>query len=226
MLPMRLRVSGLAVIALVLASALFTVGVPMATSALHELRFAQRLGDAGSGEPSDTHAVISTEQLDAEVPRTPNERLSLAFALLSRGDDSDTVVETASGRVDRAVALFRDYLAETPADGRAWAGLSSAEIRRGNLSRGAAALKMSILTAPWSSSLVQWRCGLAIDLFRQLDDENRELMKGQFRIAAERSVLDLVKTARSHSGVRIARLFLAASPNDLVRFEAELARGG
>ena len=219
------RLSGVAVLAVVLAGALLALGLPMASSALHEFRFAQRLGEAGSGEPSDTHASVSTEQLDSEVPRTPGERLSLAFALLSRGNDPDTAVGTAAGRVDRAAALFRAYLVQTPADGRAWAGLSSAEIRLGSVSRGAAALKMSILTAPWSSSLVQWRCGLAIDLFRGLDDENRELMKGQFRIAAERSVRELVKTARSHDGVRIARLFLAASPSDLVRFEAELAKG-
>jgi hypothetical protein len=221
----RLR-SRLAVVELVLASALLILGVPAARSALHELGFVERLGGAGSGEPSGSHQIAPTAELDAEVPTTPTEELSLAFALLSRGNDPETAAAAGSTRVDRAATLFQDYLTQVPADGRAWAGLSSADIRRGNLDEASAALKMSILTAPWSSSLVLWRCGMAMDLFRTLDEENRDLMKGQFRVAAQRSARELVKIARSRNGVRLARLFLASSPDELIAFEAELAKSG
>jgi len=220
------RLSGFALLELVLVGTLIMIGVPMVFSAIHELGFMERLGASGSGELPDANRGESAAQLDAEVPVTLKEQLSLAFALLSQGEDRETPEAARAVRVARADTLFQAYVAQVPADGRAWAGLASAEIQRGNLRLGASALKMSILTTPWSSSLVQWRCGMAIDLFRSLDDEERDLMKGQFRVAAQRSVTSLVKTARSRDGLRIARLFLASSPDELIKFEAELAKGG
>jgi len=223
---MMLRWSGLAWTELVLAGAIIAAGFPETIASIHELAFAERLGGAGTGESLGDIGGEPVSQLDLETPDTPREVLQLAFALLSRADDAASPDQTPSARTDRSVQLFRRYLAEVPADGRAWAGLASAQIRRGEPGSGAAALRMSILTAPWSSSLVQWRCGMAIDLFRTLDDEERELMKGQFRVAAQRSVAALVKTVRARSGTRIARIFLAPSPDELILFEAELARSG
>jgi hypothetical protein len=220
------RWSGLALVQLVLAGAIFAIGVPETIAALHELSFSERLGGAGSGESPDQSQGEPTAQLDMETPVTASERLQLAFALLSRSDDTGDADQVRVARADRAAQLFREYLTEVPADGRAWAGLTSAEIRRGKLSLATAALRMSILTAPWSSSLVQWRCAMGIDLFRALGDEERELMKGQFRVAAQRSIGTLVKTVRARNATRIARLFLASSPDELIRFEAELGRAG
>jgi hypothetical protein len=223
---MRRHGSGLLAVELALAGVLLVLGVPAALSAFDDFKFTERLGTAGSGGPLGAKGGETTERLDSERPSTVAQQLALAFALLSRADDSGSSQQARDIRADRAVALFQDYLAQVPADGRAWAGLASGQIRRGDLRPAAAALKMSILTAPWSASLVQWRCGMAISLFRSLDDESRELMKGQFRVASQRSVADLVRTARSRGGIRVARLFLASSPDELIRFEAELAKGG
>jgi hypothetical protein len=223
---MTLRFSGLAWLELALAGAIFAVGIPATIAAIHELSFTERLGGAGTGASPGTSQGELTQQLDLETPVTSQERLQLAFALLSRADDAASSDQARAARTDRSVQLFRAYLAEVPADGRAWAGLASAEIRHGEPKLGAAALRMSILTAPWSSSLVQWRCGMAIDLFRALDDEGRELLKGQFRVAARRAVAELVKTVRARNGTRIARIFLASSPDELIKFEAELGRSG
>ncbi len=223
---MRRYWSGLLALEIAVAGILLLVGVPAAESSFHELNFSERLGSAGSGEPLDTRRSEATERLDGEVPKTVTEKLALAFALLSRGDDPASSQQARGARVDRAVRLFGDYLAEVPADGRAWAGLASAQIRRGDMGAAASALKMSVLTAPWSGSLIQWRCGMAITLFRSLDDENRELMKGQFRVAVQRAPAEVVRTVRSRGGVRIARLFLASSPDELIRFETQLAKAG
>ena len=223
---MALRWSGLGSVELVLAVAIFAIAVPETIAAIHELSFTERLGGAGTGESQDAGRGEPTAQLELERPATAKESLQLAFALLSRADESAASSQARIARVDRAIRLFREYVTQIPSDGRAWAGLASAEIRQGELDKGAAALRMSILTAPWSSSLEQWRCGMAIDLFRSLDDEERELIKGQFRMAAQRSVASLVKTVRARNGIRIARIFLASSPDELIRFEAELARSG
>ena len=219
----RLRF-GLIALQVSIASLLLALGVSQTLSAFDELSFNARLGSAGSGELLDAQPSEATVRLDAEVPTTIAEKLALAFALLSRVDDPGWSDEARTARVDRARGLFHNYLAEVPADGRAWAGLASAEIRRGDIAAAAAALKRSILTAPWSGTLVQWRCGLAITLFRSLDDESRDLMKGQFRVAALRSPAELVRTVQTRGGVRIARLFLAPSPDALIRFEAALAK--
>jgi hypothetical protein len=127
-------------------------------------------------------------------------------------------------RLDRAAEVFRSYLAQVPADANAWAGLGSVELARGDFRRAALALKISILTAPWSTPLLVLRCGMAMDLFRVLDGDERELMKGQFRLAAKRSIGPLVDMARSRNGIMATRILLASSPDELISFETELGR--
>lgn len=205
-----------------MAGAILAIGIPATVMALYELGFYSRVDSTGG--LASRQAGDKVADLEQETPRTLAEGRDLAFALLSHGDDPD-LPEAAQARViGQAARGFREYLAKVPGDGRAWAGLASAQARLGDLARGAEALRMSILTAPWSDSLVQWRCGLAIDLFRVLDAEDRELVKGQFRVAAQRSVSSLVQTVIRRNGTRIARLFLATSPDELIKFEAALSK--
>ena len=207
----------------VLAGASVALGVPATVSAIHELDLHSDIESLGIFEAQGKSFVETVTRLGENVPQTAAEQLDLAFALLAQGDDRTLTQEMRALVVDKAAQGFRAYLSIVPGDGRAWAGLASAEIARGGSRRGAEALKMSILTAPWSGSLVQWRCGLGIDLFRVLNAEERELMKGQFRVAAQRSPAALVQTVIRRGGARIARTFLASSPDELVKFEIELA---
>jgi len=148
----------------------------------------------------------------------------LAFALLS-GSGSPVLSEgERAALIGRAVQEFRTYVSRVPGDGAAWAGLASAELAAGDAQLAGNALKASILATPWSPSLVAWRCELGTDLFYRLDDEGRELMKGQFRLQARRSPSTLVETVIARGAVRIARILLASSPDELIQFEAELAR--
>lgn len=206
------RISGLALMELGLAGAILALGLPMTANAFHELAFDARLS---------TDPVIG---LESEVARTDTELKSLAFALLGRANDPALSEGQNAALIARAAAALREYVARVPGDGAAWAGLASAELARGDTERGAEALEASILATPWSPSLVAWRCGLGIDLFRSLDDEGRDLMKGQFRLQAQRSVAALVKTVRERGGARIARILLATSPDELIKFETELAK--
>ena len=217
-----LRWSWFATLQAVMAAAILAVGIPATITARYDLGFQSRI-DPTSG-PAGLQAGDKVADLEKEIPHTAVEGRDLAFALLSHGDDPDLPEAAQAHVVARAARGFREYLAKVPGDGQAWAGLASAQIRLGDPARGAEALRMSILTAPWSDSLVQWRCGLGIDLFRALNSEERELMKGQFRVAAQRSVSSLVRTAIGRNGTRIARLFLASSPDELLKFEVELAK--
>ena len=213
-----LRWSGLAMVQVMLATAMLALGIPATLIALNDFGFYSRV------DPTGRKGGEGPAELQHETPQTAGEGRDLAFALLAHGNDPELSEAEQSRVVNQAVQGFRDYLSEVPADGQAWAGLASAEIQLGDLGRAAEALRMSILTSPWSESLVQWRCGLGIDLYRVLDDEERELMKGQFRVAAQRSVASLVRTVIGRKGTRIARAFLASSPDELIRFEAELER--
>lgn len=212
------RWSGLAPVQFILAVAILTLGIPATVTAFHELGFYSRVDPTGHQRGENIPA------LESEIPRTDAERRDLAFALLAHGNDLELSAPERTRIVTQAALGFRDYLSRVPADGQAWAGLASAHLQLDDLQSGAAALRMSILTSPWSESLVQWRCGLGIDLYRALDDEERELMRGQFRVAAQRSASVLAQTVISRKGVRIARVFLASSPEELIRFEAELAK--
>jgi len=217
-----LRWSWFATLHATLAVAIFAIGLPATVTAIHDLTFYSRVDPSGSlarWQGADTLA-----ELEREAPRTAAQGRDLAFALLAHGDDSDLSNANQTRVVAQAARGFRDYLTRVPADSQAWAGLASAEIRLGELGAGAEALRMSILTAPWSNALVQWRCGMGIDLFGVLNAEERELMKGQFRVAAQRSASTLAQTVIRRNGTRTARLFLASSPDELIKFEAELAK--
>ncbi len=205
-----------------IGGAILAVGIPATITAVYDLGFYSRVDPTGGQARLQTADNVA--DLEQESPRTATERRDLAFALLSHGDDRDLAPAAQTRVVERAARGFREYLKEVPGDAQAWAGLASAQARLGELARGADALRMSILTSPWSDSLVQWRCGLAVDLFRALNAEDRELMKGQFRVAAQRSVSSLVRTVTVRNGTRIARLFLASSPDELIKFELELAK--
>lgn len=217
-----LRWSWVWILQAALAAAIFVFGIPATVTALHDLGFYSRVHPDGSLGGRQQVGESATD-LAREIPQTAAERRDLAFAFLSHGNDPDLSEAAQTLVVKRAVEGFREYLAQVPADGQAWAGLASAQIRLHDLDVAAEALRMSILTAPWSNSLVQWRCGMAIDLFRTLNSEEWELMKGQFRVAAQRSVSSLVRTVIGRNGTGAARIFLASSPNELIKFEAELA---
>jgi len=213
----------LAILQVTLAAAILGLGIPENINAIRDLGFYSRIGPSSSftGQHTGEALVVNLEK---EIPHTGAEERDLAFALLAHGDDPDLSEPEQIRIVREAAHSFRDYLSDVPADSQAWAGLASAQVRLGELKEGAAALRMSILTSPWSNSLVQWRCGLGIDFYRVLDEEERELMKGQFRVAAQRSAATLTQTVIARKGTRIARLFLASSPDELMKFEAEIAK--
>jgi len=212
------RWSGLATVQVILATAILALGVPATATALHELGFYARV------DPTGRQSGETLAKLEQETPLSAAEGRDLAFALLAHGKDPDLSESEQTRVVKQAVRGFQNYLSEVPADGQAWAGLASAQISLGDLGRGAEALRMSILTSPWSDSLVQWRCGMGIEVYRVLNDEGRELMRGQFRVAAQRSASALAQTVITRKGVRIARSLLASSPDELIKFEAELAK--
>ena len=214
--------SGLAILQVTLAVAIFGLGIPENMNAIRDLGFYSRIGPLSSF--TGRHTGEPVVNLEKEIPHTGAEKRDLAFALLAQGDDPDLSDPEQIRIVKEAARGFRDHLSDVPADSQAWAGLASTEVRLGELKKGAAALRMSILTSPWSNSLVQWRCGLGIDLYRVLNEEERELMKGQFRVAAQRSAATLAQTVTARKGTRIARLFLASSPDELIKFEAEIAK--
>jgi len=218
------RAYGIALTELVLAGGIFVLGVPAAVNSFDALRLQSRMSAALSAESRGDLHDEDLAEIERSAPPTETARSNLAFALLALADDPMRSEPKRRALVDRSVAEFWRHVEHVPGDGAAWAGLASAELARGDLRAAQAALKASILATPWSPSLVSWRCGLGIDVFRALDEEGRELMKSQLRLQAERSIPVLVDTVLRRNAVRVARILLASSPDQLIAFETELAR--
>jgi len=221
---MALRISGLPLAELALAAGIVALGIPIASGAFHRLHFDDLLKSTVAAVDRGGPAETLVAGLSNAAPQTQAERKDLALALLTLADVPSISEPTRQMLLARARDQLRDYVSAVPGDGAAWASLAAAEFARGEAERAQRALKTSILVTPWSPSLVAWRCGLGIDLFAALDGEGRELMKGQFRLQAVRAVTALVDTAIQRRGVRIARILLTSSPDQLIAFETELAK--
>jgi hypothetical protein len=221
---MALQSYRLAAAEALLAAAILAIGVPSIASAWRELSLDARLagGTAGTTKAVDWQAAIAA--IGSRPESSPSEREKLAFALLDQADKSPVSDDRRMALINQAADEFRNYLADVPGDGRAWAGLADARLQSGDRNGAVQALKMSILTAPWLGTLLAWRCGLGLDLFGALDLETRELLSGQFRVAIRRSAPALVRTVVSRKAALAARILLASSPDELILFEQELAK--
>lgn len=221
---MKPAVSSVASVHLLLAVFILAAGWPGILAAAYRLPIEADLSAIEAG-----HAVDQTDvekmlgPLESASGTSPSARADLAFALLADSNGASGAPDQK--RVARAAAELEAYLARTPGDSLRWATLANAELLQRRRPEAMSALKMSILTAPWSStSLVLWRCGVGIDLYPSLDDEGRRLLEGQFRVAAERSADSLVQLARRRNAVEIARSLLASSPEAAQAFETRLQR--
>jgi hypothetical protein len=88
-------------------------------------------------------------------------------------------------------------------------------------------LKISILTAPFDPYRVTGRLIIGLSVYTSLDDEGRELLATQTRMAWRHAPEDLVKLALIPDHVNrlfLIRLALASDPMVLAEFEKLLAR--
>jgi len=213
----------LAVANLLLAAAILAVGWPSLRAEFHrvpaEVTVSAVQSGAAIGEDELGEALPA---LEAATASSTAARQDLAFMLLaSLGGASP---EQRAERAARAAQELRAYLAEVPGDARGWAALGQAELIAGQPVAARDALKLSILTSPWSPELVLWRCELGVDLYAALDTEARELLQEQFQTAAERSPRALAQRMQQKNAVVLARVMLAQSPEALLRFEQGLGR--
>ena len=219
-----LRGRGIALTELLLGGGILLLGIPATLSSFEALRLETQLKSALSADGLGVLGDDALGQIESASPSTTTVQADLAYALLTLAGGPLRSESERRALLDRSVSASRGYVRRVPGDGAAWAGLTSAELARSDLKAAQAALKASILASPWSPSLVTWRCGLGIELFRQLDDEGRELMKGQLRLQADRSIRALVDVAVQRKSVLAARILLASNPDQLMAFENELAR--
>lgn len=219
-----MRGRGIALAQLLLAGGILLLGIPATLNSFEGLHLERDLGSALSADGLGALGDEALGQIENATPSTTGAQAALAYALLTLAGGPLRSESERRVLLDRSVSEFRGYVGRVPGDGGAWAGLTSAELARGDFKAAQVALKASILASPWSPSLVTWRCGLGIELFRQLDDEGRELMRGQLRLQAERSIRVLVDIALRRKSVLAARILLASSPDQLMAFETELAR--
>jgi hypothetical protein len=205
-----------------LAIALFAIGIPSSIDASHELAVETQLDVMGNQTPlalAEARVPAHVDGAEA-LPPASHTQVVLALAQLdrlnSRAVPPAELDATAAGTVER----MRRYLETTPADTRAWAALATGLALLHQRQAAAVALKMSILTGPWYTPLLVGRCALGIDLFPELDQEGRDLLKGQFRVATDRLIVVKARGAGS-----FALRMLSSSPEEATKLMRQLARG-
>jgi hypothetical protein len=221
---MRSRLSSVFVGNLLLAIGLVVIGWPSSLAAfrrapIEALLSAVRTGNVAA--PAETDLLV--QHLVAAGETSPAAYDELAFVFLLAAGRKDADASWRAAQLDKAVAAFRNYLANVPGDALAWAGLSDALFSQDRRVDAMRALKMSMVTAPRSPSLLLWRCRIGLDLFYILDSEGRDLLEQQFALTMEKSPMAVVELAARHDSVPIVRSLLEDDPAALARFDELLA---
>jgi hypothetical protein len=213
---------------LVVALVLFGAGFRQSVAALDIYLAISRTLSAGDPPPSSENAAADNLKIEAAPRWTEAQDLfHLAWAknrLLSAREPSEAsaaLLASATRDAERAIAGAPGY---SPgwlmlADLRREAGAPAKEV--------AQLLKISILTAPFDPYRVLGRLNIGFSVYPSLDDEGRDLLASQVRMAWRSVPEDLVKFA--HAPNRANRLFLirlalAPDPPALAAFEVLLAR--
>ena len=209
-----------------LAGALFAFGIPSSIDAAHELAVDMQLDRFGDQTPQALAAAPlppTISGVDA-LPPASHTQVILALAQLDRLNSRAVLPAERDATAAATVQRLRRYLETTPADTRAWAALAQGLVLLGQRQAAAVALKMSILTGPWYTPLLVSRCTLGIDLFPDLDQEGRDLLKGQYRVAADRLVVQLAAAVKARRAGDFALRMLSSSPEEATKLMRQLAR--
>lgn len=225
---MRFRLSPLAVLNLSLVALILAVGLPglfadavrlPSEITIHELQTGQAVA-----LDRDEAAM---DRLKLAAAASNAAKADLALAMLASATDPDTAEYRAAG--DHASRQLRAYLAASPDDGRAWANLALAEMRRGTGGAAVTPFKMSVELAPYSAVDLAWRCGFGLDLYPALDDDGKAMLARQFRQAMDEEMDTSIseKVAREvweHNAIPLVWGFVADDPAAAQRFTSMLAR--
>jgi hypothetical protein len=211
---------------LALAGALFALGISSSIDAARELAVVSQLDSFDHQRPEALAAAPLPTTIvgaDALAPAS-HTQVILALAELDRLNSHLVSPDERDATAAATIRRMRRYLETTPADTRAWAALAEALALQRQPQAAALALKMSMLTGPWYTPLLVSRSALGIDLFAELDQEGRDLLKGQFRIAADRDVVQLAGAIKARKAGNFALLMLSSSPEEAVKLVRQLAR--
>jgi hypothetical protein len=209
-----------------LAGALLAIGIRGLIDAGHELAVDTQLDLFGNQTPLALAAAplpSSISGVDA-LPQASHTQVILALAQLDRLNSHTVPPGEVNAVAAATVERMRRYLETTPADTRAWAALAQGLVLLRQRQAAAAALKMSILTGPWYTPLLVSRCILGVDLFPELDQEARDLLRGQFRVATDRLVVQLAAAVKARRAGDFALRMLATSPEEATKLMLQLAR--
>lgn len=167
------------------------------------------------------------DRYEQSLERNDNarDRLFLAKIYFEAGRQAQRVgnLDLMRSLYASAVENFRLGLAEDPGRPLQWAQMTYAlalmEDRPALLAQ---VLGQSIKAAPFASNLTSTRVQIAFDNWIYLNEEVRDLVRRQVRIAAFLYPVDLVKAMRDNRDIFLARLILQGYPPLLGRFEVAL----
>lgn len=210
----RQPLSGLSAAVLIAATVgiiLIWMAAPHLMSSIYTPTQEYRLTLADSG---DRRAILALNTLERDLQtalairetgrnwsRLGAVRLALAMAA---GPQSDN----GRGHLDDSIDALGRGLSLAPHQPYSWTQLLQASLLRHGLSdESGRLLKMAILTGPSEPALVLARVDIGLYAWRRLDEETREVLAGQIRLAGMRdlkALLDLTRRRHALSQVRAA----------------------
>jgi hypothetical protein len=186
----------------------------------------------------------SSDQMGAESPASPDQALSNA-ALLERADtwtgDPKALIRagilrlraatTSPGTIDKdqltqAINDLTNGLARSPANAYAWTALSQAQIAAGEGIKAKKALTTSMLIDNHDLTIGLWRCILGLQLWNELDTDDRRMWNEQVHIVWDSQPDDLVGLARANGGAYLIPISLAliSDPTSFQAFQKLFAQ--
>ena len=179
------------------------------------------------------------DQLGKESPAAPDQAASNA-ALLEKADawTGDPKARIRAGvlrlrlatisnahidknQLQRAIDDLTSGLARSPTNAYGWTALADAYRAEGELIKAKKAYTSSLLLDDYDPELSLWRCELGLQLWSQMDTDDRRMWNNQVRLAWDsykgRGLLDIAH--RDAGAALLIRLALITEPTQLKDFD-------
>lgn len=213
---------------LAVAGALLYLAVPRTVAAVVALPKDHLIAHVLNGDALSPHGLnqlLASRQRALAWERSETRLSELALATFLQAEELSNAGDADGSRADveQTIALSREGLVLAPARPFSWARLAYAEFVRDPTSpETAAALEMSLMTAPYEPLLTFVRLELGLRAWDILNDRQRQLLHQQIAVAWRQSADTLVNVAVLTDRTELVRDALPATADGRLRFETLL----
>ncbi len=222
----KIRALPVAILAFVAGLSLLFLGVPGAIDAILMISANKSLERIQPGQPvllEEFSLIIASEKQSIFWDESGRNWTDLALAQLLLAEEIGLDDEASRNLLSEARTSLKTGLALAPANPYAWTQLAYLEYTISGPSAAlAVALKIAILTGPYTARLLFDRLELCFIAWPYFASEARDLVFEQVRLAWADDPMRLVTLARDFYQIDLVRTVLSQIPGERSRFETLL----